>query len=189
MTSAEQDADALRKAMKGLGTDEATIINIIANRTNAQRQKIKLAYKSAYGRDLIADLKSELHGNFEDATVALFDTPIEYDVNQLKKAMKGLGTDEDSLIEIIASRPNWMLKQIKEEYKKKYGKELEKDIISETSGDLKRLLVSLLQWRTQIQMTVTAKRKPKPFMTQGKDNGELMSLFSIRYSQWHPLRK
>ena len=59
--------------------------------------------------------------------------------------MKGLGTDEDSLIEIIASRPNWMLKQIKEEYKKKYGKELEKDIISETSGDLKRLLVSLLQ--------------------------------------------
>ena len=145
MTSAEQDADALRKAMKGLGTNEAAIIKIIANRTNAQRQKIKLTYKSAYGRDLTADLKSELHGNFEDATVALFDTPIEYDVNQLKKAMKGLGTDEDSLIEIIASRPNWMLKQIKEEYKTKYGKELEKDIISETSGDLKRLLVSLLQ--------------------------------------------
>ena len=40
--------------------------------------------------------------------------------------MKDLGTDEESLIEIIAFRPNWMLKQIKEEYKKKYGKELEK---------------------------------------------------------------
>lgn len=119
MTAAEQDADALRKAMKGLGTDEAAIIKIIANRTNAQRQKIKLTYKSAYGRDLIADLKSELHGNSEDATVALFDTPIEYDVNQLKKAMKGLGTDENSLIEIIASRPSSMLKQIKEEYKNK----------------------------------------------------------------------
>ena len=143
--SAEKDAEALRNAMKGIGTDEAAIIKIIANRTNAQRQQIKQAYKTAFGRDLVADLKSELHGNFEDATVALFDTPIEYDVNQLKKAMKGAGTDEDTLIEIIASRPNWMLKQIKEEYKKKYGKELEKDIESETGGDLRRLLVSLLQ--------------------------------------------
>lgn len=145
MSSAEKDAEALRKAMKGFGTDEAAIIKIIANRTNEQRQKIKIAYKASFGRDLIEDLKSELHGNFEDATVALFDTPVEYDVNQLKKAMKGAGTDEDSLIEIICSRPNWLLKKIKEEYKKKYGKELEKDVESETGGDLKRLLISLLQ--------------------------------------------
>ena len=141
MTTPDKDAEALRKAMKGIGTDEDAIIKIIANRTNAQRQKIKEAYKTAFGRDLVADLKSELSGNFEDAAVALFDTPVEYDVNQLKKAMKGMGTDEDSLIEIIASRPNWILK----EYKKKYGKELEADIASETSGDLKRLLTSLLQ--------------------------------------------
>ena len=115
--SAEKDAEALRNAMKGIGTDEAAIIKIIANRTNAQRQQIKQAYKTAFGRDLVADLKSELHGNFEDATVALFDTPIEYDVNQLKKAMKGAGTDEDTLIEIIASRPNWMLKLMMKLYK------------------------------------------------------------------------
>ena len=122
MSTPEKDAETLRNAMKGLGTDEAAIIKVIANRNNAQRQKIKSAYKTAYGRDLIDDLKSELKGNFEDAVVALFEPPVEYDVDQLRKAMKGAGTDEDTLIEIIASRPNWLLKQIKDKYQEKYLK-------------------------------------------------------------------
>ena len=106
MATPEQDADALRKAMKGIGTDEAAIIKIIANRTNAHRQKIKVAYKSAFGRDLISDLKSELHGNFEDAVLALFVEPVEYDCDQLKKAMKGAGTDEVSLLQCARSENN-----------------------------------------------------------------------------------
>ena len=145
MQTPEKDAEALRKAMKGIGTDEAAIIKIIANRNNAQRQKIKVAYKNAYGRDLIADLKSELHGNFEDACLALFETPIDYDVLELKNSMKGIGTDEDTLIEIIVSRPTPILKMIKAAYKNKYGKELEDAVSSEVSGDLKRLLITLLQ--------------------------------------------
>ena len=60
MATPEKDAEALRAAMKGLGTDEDAIIKIVANRTNAQRQKIKLFYKSSYGRDLVEDLKKEL---------------------------------------------------------------------------------------------------------------------------------
>ena len=145
MSTPEKDAETLRNAMKGLGTDEAAIIKVIANRNNAQRQKIKSAYKTAYGRDLIDDLKSELKGNFEDAVVALFEPPVEYDVDQLRKAMKGAGTDEDTLIEIIASRPNWLLKQIKDKYQEKYNKSLEDAIAGEVGGDLKRLLTSLLQ--------------------------------------------
>ena len=69
---AQKDAEDLRKAMKGFGTDEAALIKICANRTNTQRQQIKAAYKASFGRDLIADLKSELHGKFEDAMIALF---------------------------------------------------------------------------------------------------------------------
>ena len=145
MSNIEKDAEALRNAMKGIGTDEAAIIKVIANRTNDQRQKIKLAYKTAYGRDLIDDLKSELRGKFEDAVLALFETPIDFDVRELNKAMKGAGTDEDTLIEIIASRPNWMLKKIKDRYKELYKKDLESAVSSEVRGDLKRLLVSLLQ--------------------------------------------
>ena len=142
---AQADADALRKAMKGFGTDEATLIKICANRTNAQRLQIKDQYKASYGRDLIADLKSELHGKFEDAMIALFTDPIEYDADELRAAMKGLGTNEDTLIEIIASRQPNILKRVIQKYNEKYNRNLEKDVEKETSGTLRKLLVSLLQ--------------------------------------------
>ena len=35
--------------------------------------------------------------------IALFTEPIEYDADQLREGMKGLGINEDTLIEIIAS--------------------------------------------------------------------------------------
>ena len=121
---AQKDAEDLRTAMKGFGTDEQALIKICANRTNSQRQQIKAAYVSLYGRDLIADLKSELHGKFEDAMVALFTDPIEYDADQLREAMKGAGTNEDTLIEIIASRPPHILAAVKAKYQQKYQRDL-----------------------------------------------------------------
>ena len=141
----QADAEALRKAMKGFGTDEAALIKICANRTNAQRQRIKHDYKALYGRDLIADLKSELHGKFEDAMIALFTEPIEYDRDELRGAMKGAGTNEDTLIEIIASRSKSQIMAIKQKYKEKFNRDLEEDVKKETSGTLRHLLISLLQ--------------------------------------------
>ena len=143
--SIDQDAADLRKAMKGLGTDEATIIKIVANRTQKQRVQIKESYQRQFNRDLIKDLKDELRGKLEDAVVNLFKDPIEYDVDQLKKAMKGAGTDEDSLIEIICSRPNSIMKKIKEKYKEKIGKDLESDLKSDIKGDLIKLLLPIVQ--------------------------------------------
>ena len=141
----QADAEALRKAMKGFGTDEAALIKIVANRTNRQRQEIKAAYKASFGRDLISDLKSELRGKFEDAMIALFTEPIEYDADQLREGMKGLGTNEDTIIEILASRDPRYLQAVKQKYNQKYKRNLEDDIKKETHGTLEHLLISLLQ--------------------------------------------
>ena len=141
----QNDVEALRKAMEGWGTDEAALIKIIANRSNAQRQAIKAQYKATYGSDLIEDLKKETHGKLEDAFVALFTDPVEYDADTLRESMKGMGTNEDTLIEILTSRSPQQIRAIKDCYQKKYSRDLEADVKKETSGTLQKILITLLQ--------------------------------------------
>ena len=140
-----KDAEEMRKAMQGLGTDDKILIEIASKRTHKQRMKIRQAYKILFGRDLMDDLKSDLSGDYKKTMLALFTDPIEYDVESLYYAMKGLGTDEDTLIEILASRPGWYINKIKKKYKEKYNKELEDDVRGDTSGNFRNLLISLLQ--------------------------------------------
>ncbi|NXF94670.1 ANXA6 protein, partial [Eubucco bourcierii] len=137
------DAQVLRKAMKGLGTDEGAIIEVLTQRSNAQRQQILKAYKAHYGRDLMADLKSELSGSLAKLILGLMLTPAQYDAKQLRKAVEGAGTDEKVLIEIMATRNNQEIKAINEAYQEAYHKSLEDDLSSDTSGHFKRILVSL----------------------------------------------
>ena len=139
----DEDAASLRKAMKGFGTDEKAIIKIIANRTNRERLAMIDSFKRQFNRDLLKDLKSELSGKFEDATLALFKDPIEYDCYSLNKAMKGAGTNEDTLIEILATRPNYYINDIKQKYRLLYSKTLEEHLSSELSGDLKKVMLTL----------------------------------------------
>lgn len=136
-------SEALRKAMKGLGTDEKAIIAGLTDVSNEQRQVLKAAYKQMYGRDLVDDLKSELGGKLEKVILALMTPSVFYDARELRAAMKGAGTDEGCLIEILASRSNSEIARIKAAYKKDLGRDLEADLASETSGNFKYLLVSL----------------------------------------------
>jgi len=141
---AEKDAEGLRKAMKGLGTDEKAVIDIVGVRTGAELREIGAKFKTLYGRDILEDLKSELSGNFRDAVLYRFYTPNHFDATSFHLAISGAGTDEDALLEILVSRNNEQLKEIRAEYQTHFKKDLEKDIIGDTSGDFKRLCVSLL---------------------------------------------
>eukprot|EP00344_Euplotes_crassus_P000699 CAMPEP_0196996750 /NCGR_PEP_ID=MMETSP1380-20130617/2548_1 /TAXON_ID=5936 /ORGANISM="Euplotes crassus, Strain CT5" /LENGTH=315 /DNA_ID=CAMNT_0042412805 /DNA_START=47 /DNA_END=994 /DNA_ORIENTATION=+ len=139
------DAEALRKAMKGIGTDEKELINVICARTSAELKQVEIDFKTQFGKDLIADIRSETSGNFREVLCARIQTRAHYDAECLRKAIAGAGTDEACLIEILATRSNAEIKAIREEYKKAFGKDLEKDIDGDTSGDFKRILISLAQ--------------------------------------------
>ncbi|XP_053182100.1 annexin A1a [Scomber japonicus] len=137
------DAGILDKAIKTKGVDENTIIEILVKRSNEQRQQIKEAYQQASGKPLDAALKNALKGDLEDVVLALLKTPAQYDAQLLKLAMKGLGTDEDTLIEVMASRTNREILDLKKTYKAEYKKDLEDDIRSDTSGDFRTALLTL----------------------------------------------
>ncbi|XP_054466607.1 annexin A1a [Anoplopoma fimbria] len=141
--NASGDAAILDKAIKTKGVDENTIIEILVKRSNEQRQQIKEAYQRASSKSLESALKSALKGDLEEVVLALLKTPAQYDAHQLKMAMKGLGTEEDVLIEILASRTNPEILDIKEAYKEDYKKDLEADIKGDTSGDFRVALLEL----------------------------------------------
>ena len=113
----EADAQALRKAMKGWGCNNEEIVNVLAKRSANQRVKIEESYKSLFGRDLIDDLKDELGGNFERLVLAMMLPWPQVCAKRLHKAAKGVGTDEDAMIDVLCTANNCQIKQISEAYK------------------------------------------------------------------------
>ena len=68
----------------------------------------------------------------------------------LNKFFKGTGTQDRSLIRIIALRSERDMQDIKREFQARFGKTLESHIKSECSGDYKRGLLCLVgdpHWR------------------------------------------
>uniref|UniRef100_A0A8C1R161 Annexin n=1 Tax=Cyprinus carpio TaxID=7962 RepID=A0A8C1R161_CYPCA len=140
---AAMDAGVLDKAIKAKGVDELTIIETLVRRSNAQRQQIKAAYQQTVGKPLDVALKAALKGELEEVVLGLLMTPAQYDSFLLHGAMKGLGTDEETLVEILASRTNKEIQEIKQVFKQEYKKDLEAAIKSETSGDFRNALLAL----------------------------------------------
>ncbi|XP_069481923.1 annexin A1-like [Ambystoma mexicanum] len=141
--NAAADAGTLDAAITAKGVDEATITDILTKRSNAERQQIKAAYLQAKGKPLEDALKKALSGKHEEVVLALLKTPAQFDAHELKYAMKGLGTDEDILIEILASRTGKEIKEINRCYKEEFKCELSKDLAGDTGGDFQKALLAL----------------------------------------------
>ncbi|KIW95896.1 uncharacterized protein Z519_02961 [Cladophialophora bantiana CBS 173.52] len=129
---ASRDAEALRNAMKGFGTDERTLIQILSKPDPLQMALLRNTYNQRFHRDLEKDIKSETSKYFRDGLVALVQGPLMHDVHSVHEAIKGLGTKESVLNDVLLGRSNADMRAIKQAYQQTYRHTLEADV----KGDL-----------------------------------------------------
>lgn len=129
--------------MKGFGTDEDAIIEVLCRRTVDQRIEIARTFKTAYGKDLVEDIKSESSGNFQRLLTCLLLRKNELYASELYEAMNGVGTEESVLIEVMCTMSNYEIRDVCATFYRMYGRSLEQYLQGDTSGSFKRLMVSL----------------------------------------------
>uniref|UniRef100_A0A673JY96 Annexin A2-like n=1 Tax=Sinocyclocheilus rhinocerous TaxID=307959 RepID=A0A673JY96_9TELE len=137
----ERDVTVLHTALEK--KDVSTIVRILTNRSNAQRRSLALAYKNFSQKELDASLKKVLSGDLQSLILGLMMIPEQFEAHRLRKAMEGAGTDEETLLEILCTRTPQQLSDIRAAYSQ--GRDLEKDLISESSGDFSKLIEALLK--------------------------------------------
>ena len=93
----------------------------------------------------------------------MFMTPPEYDAYCLYKAMKGLGTNEGVLIEIIGTRSPQQLMAVKVAFRQMYNEDLEK-------------------W-------VKDKQMPKLYIEREKEDGAQMNQPLLKFLRTVPRQK
>jgi len=133
--------------MKGLGTDEATLVKILGNRNPAEIVAIKQAYQTKFGKDLSSAVSSETSGDFGRAIVGLLKEPRQYDSDVLHAAMKGIGSDEYTMMSVLIGRTNEQKVGINAVFQRDHKRSLEAAVRSETAGDMQKFVIALTQPR------------------------------------------
>jgi annexin A7/11 len=140
----DQDADALRSAMKGFGTDEKTLIRVLANKDPFQVTEIRDAFARNHRRNLEADIRNETSGWFETGLVALVRGPLLHDVHRLREALHGVGTKELVLNDVLLGRSNADMNAIKRTYEQTFRQRLEEAVRGDLSLKTERHFMIVL---------------------------------------------
>ncbi|XP_052174645.1 annexin Gh1-like [Diospyros lotus] len=146
---AQSDARRLYQTGEGKpgAIDGAVVLEILSKRSIPQLKLTLSTYKRIYGHDYTKSLKTENHGEFEDAlkvVIKCIYNPQKYYSKSLYECLKGRQRDKSGLARVMISRAGPDMNEIKSFFKKKYGMEL-RDAISESFplGDCRDFLVAL----------------------------------------------
>jgi len=137
-------AGQVRQAIKGVGTDDAALISILASFDYYDLRMIGDAYGKCFGKDMIQDVKDDTSFNYKKLAEALLMKRADVDARAVRNAVKNLGTDDDTLIEIICTRKPAELKQVIDAYTKEYKRNMIEDVRDDVSGHYGKLMIQVL---------------------------------------------
>ena len=171
--------------MKGFGTNESVLIRILAQLPAVEISCLKSTYYQRHHRSLEKDIESETSRYLEDCLLAILRGPLQQDVWCLNKALKGAGTKESWLNDILVGRSNADMHAIKAAYQKTYRSSLESDVRSDLSGKTERLFMMILAGTRQedsapvLPQAVDADVVELHRATEGKTGTEQLTVCSI----------
>ena len=153
---AEYDADLLYFAMKGIGSDKEVITEVLSFRTPERLNEVKAKFQEKYGKDLVAEIKSETSGDYQKIAMALLDgkrgTNTSPDLQNCTNIAKELydagegkiGTNEDVFIKYFTTLSKEELLLVCKEYHKNYKKNMLDTIDNEFGSHVQTLLKVIL---------------------------------------------
>ncbi|ONI20750.1 hypothetical protein PRUPE_2G031700 [Prunus persica] len=144
---AGSEVSRLHEAIERKQLDDDHVVRILSTRNLFQLRATFECYKQKYGNSFDQDIKACGNGDLESLLIAVFwciESPEKYFAKVIKNSIVGLGTDEDSLNRTIITRAEIDMIKIKEEYSKVCKSSLVDDVKSDTSGDYKKFLLTLL---------------------------------------------
>jgi len=140
-------ADELRKAMKGLGTDEKALARVLGSLGPLEINSVKAAFQGRHHRDLVKDVHGETSGHLRDGLEAILRGPLDQDCHELYESIKGVGTKESAMNDVLLGRSNADLNAIKQHYHQKYHRSLESDVKGDLSMKTERLFDMVMSAR------------------------------------------
>lgn len=174
-----KDAEELHNSLENKEVEK--VVEIICSRSNEQRIKIAEAYVSSFGTELSKAIDSKLSGNVKDLILGCLLSKVDFDAGEIYRSVKGAGTDEDLLSEIIATRPSRQIAHIRERYKNIYGESLDDAIKGDTSKYYKNILIAIIQGkRSDNPYPNSQKMKEMVEKLKGSD-GKYQNDFFVQY--------
>ena len=147
----DRDCAELHRATEGkVGTDQITVCNVLATRSDGQLRALAHAYQTKYHIALVEVLRKEFSGHMQDALLLMTERALDRamtDAVQIEETMKGVGTKDELLVNRIV-RVHWdrgHLDQVRRAYLHRYKRELVARVRGETRGDLEKLCVACLE--------------------------------------------
>ncbi|XP_024976940.1 annexin D1-like [Cynara cardunculus var. scolymus] len=147
MSLAKTEAKLLHDKISEKCYNDDDFIRIITTRSKAQINATLNQYKNDFGQDINKDLKADPKDEFLAmlrATIKSLTNPAKYFEKVLRLAMNRQGTDEGALTRVVATRAEFDMKTIKEEYQKRSSVSLDSAIAKDTRGDYEDMLLALV---------------------------------------------
>ncbi|KAK4700709.1 hypothetical protein P7C70_g5531, partial [Phenoliferia sp. Uapishka_3] len=153
-----REVEVIRKATKGFGTDQTSIINVLTSMPPLRLAPFAFAYRQRTQRELLLTLEKSLTGHLEDvcmslargmrtryailrmsgfafkfADLLLCEGPLNADAHWVEKAISGLGTNEALLTDLVIGRPPSSLALLRAHFTKRKGRTFNPYILDDLS--------------------------------------------------------